>query len=162
MGIFDFVKDAGKKIGLGESEAERAEAAEAVARDEELDELRESNRLLKLVVEMGLIEKPRVEFDDGVATIWGEAPDQVSRETTLIAVGNVQGVARVDDRIEVADPGPESVFYTVESGDTLGGIAKEHYGDASKYMRIFEANQPMLENPDRIYPGQTLRIPPEE
>jgi nucleoid-associated protein YgaU len=51
-------------------------------------------------------------------------------------------------------------MYTVKSGDTLSAIAKEQYGDAMKYPQIFEANKPMLENPDKIYPGQVLRIPP--
>jgi nucleoid-associated protein YgaU len=45
------------------------------------------------------------------------------------------------------------------SGDTLSKIAKEAYGDANAYMKIFEANKPMLSNPDKIYPGQKLRIP---
>ena len=60
-------------------------------------------------------------------------------------------------------PGGEwtSKTYTVESGDTLSGIAKKMYGDANQYPRIFEANQPMLKDPDRIYPGQVLRIPPK-
>ena len=52
-----------------------------------------------------------------------------------------------------------STFYTVQSGDTLSKIAKEHYGSANKYMVIFEANRPMLTDPDKIYPGQSLRIP---
>jgi nucleoid-associated protein YgaU len=50
---------------------------------------------------------------------------------------------------------------TVRSGDTLSKIAKDAYGDANAYMQIFEANKPMLSNPDRIYPGQVLRIPPK-
>jgi len=45
-------------------------------------------------------------------------------------------------------------------GDTLSAIAKKYYGDASKYPEIFEANKPMLKHPDKIYPGQSLRIPP--
>lgn len=53
----------------------------------------------------------------------------------------------------------ESTFYTVKSGDTLGAIAKAHYGDAGKYPVIFEANKPMLKDPNKIFPGQTLRIP---
>lgn len=53
-----------------------------------------------------------------------------------------------------------STFYTVQKGDTLSAIAKRNYGDANAYMAIFEANRPMLEHPDRIYPGQVLRIPP--
>ena len=86
--------------------------------------------------------------------------DQSTRERIVLAVGNTQGVARVDDRMEVSAPAPEAVMYTVESGDTLGKIAKEQYGDASKYPVIFEANQPLLKDPNKIYPGQVLRIPP--
>ncbi len=59
------------------------------------------------------------------------------------------------------DPGPESAYREVKSGDTLSKIAKEAYGDANAYMQIFEANKPMLSNPDKIYPGQMLRIPPK-
>lgn len=60
-----------------------------------------------------------------------------------------------------SDPSGETT-YTVQSGDTLGAIARKHYGDASKYMRIFKANQPPLEDPNKIYPGQVLRIPPAD
>ncbi len=56
---------------------------------------------------------------------------------------------------------PESTYREVKSGDTLSKIAKEAYGDANAYMKIFEANKPMLSNPDKIYPGQKLRIPPK-
>jgi nucleoid-associated protein YgaU len=47
----------------------------------------------------------------------------------------------------------------VKSGDTLSAIAKQFYGDAGRYSAIFEANKPMLKDPDEIYPGQVLRIP---
>jgi len=72
-------------------------------------------------------------------------------------------MARVDDRLAVDAPEPEpaAVMYTVVSGDTLSGIAKAQYGNAMKYVTIFEANKPMLEDPDKIYPGQVLRIPPQ-
>ena len=91
----------------------------------------------------------------------GRVPDQPTRERAIIAAGNNRGVAEVEDQMEVeqASDEPESTMYTVKSGDTLGGIAKAHYGDASKYPVIFEANRPMLEDPDEIYPGQVLRIP---
>ena len=75
-------------------------------------------------------------------------------------MGNVAGVAQVDDRIVVEAPEPEATFYTVVGGDTLSKIAKEHYGDAMKYPVIFEANKPMLTDPNKIYVGQVLRIPP--
>ena len=57
--------------------------------------------------------------------------------------------------------GWESKTYTVKPGDTLSKIAKEFYGEANKYNQIFEANKPMLKDPDKIYPGQVLRIPAE-
>lgn len=52
-----------------------------------------------------------------------------------------------------------SASYTVISGDTLSKIARRYYGDATQWPRIFEANRDVLKNPDRIYPGQVLRIP---
>ena len=161
MGIFKFVREAGAKVGLGESPSEaEAKAAAEAAKDEEIRELREGNKLTRLILNAKLgIENPRVEYDDGVATVYGKAPSQVVKENAILVIGNTQGVETVDDRIEVEAPEPESVFYTVKKGDTLGAIAKEHLGKAGRYMEIFEANQPMLKDPNLIYPGQVLRIP---
>jgi len=53
-------------------------------------------------------------------------------------------------------------IYTVVSGDTLSGIAKRFYGKANRWPRIFEANRDQLDNPDRIRPGQLLRIPADD
>lgn len=50
--------------------------------------------------------------------------------------------------------------YTIESGDTLSKIAKEHLGHASAWRDIFEANRDVIENPDRIFPGQVIKLPP--
>ena len=71
------------------------------------------------------------------------------------------GVVQVNDGMSVDFSEPEAVYYTVVSGDTLSKISKVNYGDANKYMVIFEANKPMLTHPDKIYPGQALRIPAE-
>jgi nucleoid-associated protein YgaU len=49
--------------------------------------------------------------------------------------------------------------YTVKSGDTLSKIAKEHLGNANAYMKIFDANKDQLTDPDKIKPGQVLKIP---
>lgn len=158
MGIFDFVKDAGEKV-LKREDKEAAAAAEAKA-DEELAELRKGNEILRFVLEMGLpAEGVKVRFDDGVATVTGTAGTTKVKENIVLAIGNIEGVARVDDRMEVEEAEPEAVLYTVRSGDTLGKIAREHYGDAGRYPEIFEANRPMLKSPDLIYPGQVLRIP---
>ena len=157
MGIFNFVKEAGAKVGLGES----PKAADAAAsRDEQLHELREGNKLLRLILDMDLgIESPKVKYDNGVATVTGKAPNQKARDLAILAIGNVAGVASVDDRMEVVEGTEEAVFYTVQKGDTLGKIARDHLGSAKRYTEIFEANQPLIKDPNLIYPGQTLRIP---
>ena len=161
MGILDFVKDAGKKLGLG-GDGEGAKTSDAEV-EEYVSEQTKANALWHHVEDLGFdVEHFNVQFDDGTATLTGRMGSQEEREKVVLAVGNVEGVARVDDRLEVEEPEPEATFYTVERGDTLSAIARDHYGDASKYPVIFEANRPMLENPDRIYPGQVLRIPPLE
>ena len=89
----------------------------------------------------------------------GTAATQETREKVVLALGNVEGIAKVNDAMQVASASAASRFYTVQKGDTLSKIAKEQYGDANKYPQIFEANKPMLTHPDKIYPGQKLRIP---
>lgn len=151
MGIVDFVKGAGEKLGLIEKDPTESE---------EFKERRKGNLLMQRVVALNLsVDDLRIDFDDGVATIMGKTESQAEREKVVLAVGNVEGVAQVDDRMEVVKPEPEAVYHTVVSGDTLSKLAKKHYGDAMKYPIIFAANQPMLTHPDRIYVGQVLRIP---
>lgn len=106
----------------------------------------------------------QVAFDAKTATVTvsGEAPDQQTREKIVLCCGNVRSVEHVDDRMTVAQQAtPASQWHNVVSGDTLSKIAKEYYGDANKYRLIFDANRPMLSDPDKIYPGQKLRIPQE-
>lgn len=156
MGLLDFVKGAGAKLS-GKTKREEASAEEA------FEELRKGNTLMQHVFAMGLkVEELKITYDDGIATIQGTCPSQAEKEKVILSVGNVAGVARVDDRLVVEAPEPEATFYTVVSGDTLSKIAKVQYGDAMKYPVIFEANQPMLTDPDKIYVGQVLRIPPLE
>jgi nucleoid-associated protein YgaU len=154
MGLLDFVKGAGAKLSGKEAAKEKAEA-------EAFEELRKGNTLMQHVFAMGLkIDEMKISYDDGIATIRGTCPSQEEREKIILTVGNVAGVAQVDDRIVVEKPEPEATFYTVVGGDSLSKIAKAQYGDAKKYPVIFEANKPMLADPDKIYPGQVLRIPP--
>jgi nucleoid-associated protein YgaU len=144
MGLFDFVKDAGQKL-FGGGEQANTEAA---------------LNLKSMVAGMGIpVENLDIDVDGDKATVTGVAPTQADREKLVLLVGNVNGIAKVDDQLTIA-PEPPATFYTVVSGDSLSKIAKAHYGDAMKYEVIFEANRPMLEHPDRIYPGQVLRIPP--
>lgn len=165
MGLFDFVRDAGKKVFGDEKEekevATRQREAAGAAGEERKREQKKGELLAATVRAMDLpVEDLRVTFDDGTASVSGAVPDQRTREKVVLVIGNTQGVQRVDEDLEVRKPEPEATFYTVERGDTLSAIAKAHYGDGSKYPMIFEANRPMLEDPDRIYPGQVLRIPP--
>jgi nucleoid-associated protein YgaU len=154
MGLFNFIKDAGEKIFGKKAAASAAVVATKVDRGAELE---------KVVRDLGLeIENLKIKMDGDLASVKGVAPSQEVREKVILVLGNTQGVAQVDDQMTVERPEPQAAFHTVERGDTLSKIAKEHYGNASKYMKIFEANQPMLKDPNKIYPGQVLRIPPED
>ncbi len=160
MGLFDFVKDAGAKLLGRPTAAEKEQAAEEQAK---ALAKAHAEALAKAVSNLGLgVDGFSVEVNGDVAVLRGTAPDQATRERVVLAVGNVAGIAQVDDQMEVETPEPEAVFYTVVSGDSLSKIAKAHYGNAMKYPVIFEANKPMLSHPDKIYPGQVLRIPPVE
>lgn len=159
MGLFSFLQGVGRRLGLGTTataaEAEKPGAAPTPAPSADMLQ-QELNRLGLPFAGMTM----RVEGNTVV--LEGTRQDAATQEKIVLAVGNVAGVAQVDDRTEApasAPDSPGSVFYTVKKGDTLSAIAKAHYGDANAYMRIFEANTPMLEHPDRIYPGQVLRIP---
>ena len=94
----------------------------------------------------------------GTVIVQGTADTQETKEKILLCCGNVAGVEHVQDQLGVVEAAAEPQFYTVVS-DTLSKIAKEFYGNANAYMGIFEANKPMLSHPDKIYPGQMLRIP---
>ena len=76
----------------------------------------------------------------------------------MLCCGNVAAVKSVANDLTFP-AGSASQYHDVVSGDNLSKIAKTYYGDANKYMVIFEANKPMLSDPDKIYPGQKLRIP---
>lgn len=157
MGLFDFVKNAGAAM-------KNAEAANTTASNQQNEML--TNALKSKLDQYNLtVNDVEVQYDAGKVTITGEAADQQTREKVVLALGNVQGVAQVDDQMTVAaveETAPEPQFYTVKSGDSLSKIAKEFYGNAMEYPKIFTANKPMLTDPNKIYPGQVLRIPPAE
>ena len=154
MGLIDFVKEAGAKV-LGKEKD--------VTKTEDFRELRQGNLLMQHVLGLGLqVDDLKITYDDGVASVSGKTESQADREKVILAVGNTRDVAQVDDMIQVIKAEPEAVYYTVVSGDSLSKIAKAQYGDAMKYPLIFEANRPMLSDPDKIYPGQVLRVPPVE
>ena len=135
MGLFDFVKEMGEKL------------------DAHMD-------LVKKIDESGIeVQDLKAEFNDGTAKISGVVNSLADKEKVVVILGNIEGVDKVDESLEVLTKEKESKFYTVKSGDSLSKIAKEFYGNAMKYTVIFEANKPMLKDPNKIYPGQVLRIP---
>lgn len=176
MGFFDFFKDAG----------DNDLTAKVDVSEDRINSIRQEH-IEKNIAELDIEgEIVSVSVSGDVATLRGTAPSQEAKEKMVLCAGNQHGIGQVDCQVEVdappapeptpaaepaaaAEPAPaaapaapaepEATFYTVVSGDTLGKIAKAHYGDAGKYPVIFEANKPMLKDPDKIYPGQTLRIP---
>lgn len=144
MGIFSFVKEAGEK--LWDNLTDHKDQSDKV-----------SDHLKKLNIPGA--EKVQVNVTDGKASVTGDGLTQEQKEKIQIAVGNIAGVSEVENNISASDTSGEATYYTVKSGDTLSAISKTVYGDASQYNKIFEANRPMLSSPDKIYPGQTLRIP---
>lgn len=144
MGVFDFIKSVGEKIGItSEEETPKAEdlKAEVEKHGLEADDL-------------------EVSVEGDIVKVAGSTQSSSIREKIVLALGNSLGISRVEEEIEVAKEEPEATFYTVQKGDTLWAISSEHYGNGAKYEAIFEANKPMLTHPDKIYPGQVLRVPP--
>lgn len=152
MGLLDFLKDTGKDL-FGGREGNEAEE-------------------IKKEIERALgdnISGLGVRFDNGQVTLQGQAKSVAAKEKAALIAGNVKGVSAVNsDGITVsgaqtAGTAPavtkSSTYYTIKSGDTLSKIAKEAYGDASAYDKIFEANREVIGDPDKIYPGQQIRIP---
>ena len=166
MGMFSFIKEAGEKLfGHGEAKAAQ-DAAAAKPTPENVAALNTTagDAIETYVNSMGLkVDALQISYDgtSGTVTVAGVAPDQATREKVLLCCGNVANVSTVKDMMTVASSSPESKMYVVVSGDNLSKISKQFYGTANKYTQIFEANKPMLSDPDKIYPGQVLRIPPE-
>ncbi len=146
MGLFDFVKDVGRQ--LFDTDAEAAD-----------------NIKQHLEIKTTGLSNLDVQFDDGTVTLCGDCATPAAREQAILIAGNVKGVTKVvADDLKAPAPKPEepkekAEVYEIVSGDTLGAIAKRYYGSASKYMKIFEANRDIIDDPNKIYPGQKIRIP---
>lgn len=155
MGLFDFVASAGEKIFGSDDKKEDI----TTVSPERINELREE-KITKMLAEANLsIEGLKVTANGEVVTLEGRAKSQEESEKATLTAGNQYGISKVDNKLVVDSDEPEATFYTVKSGDTLSGIAKTHLGSAGQYMKIFEANKPLLTDPNKIYPGQVLRIP---
>lgn len=164
MGLFNFIKEAGEKL-FGGKDAQAAPAAGAAptpgATPADLN-IKAASAIEAYIATQKLgVSNVKVTFDgaQGKVTVTGEAPTQAAKEKVTLCAGNVASVTSVDNQLTVTNPEPEAQYHDVVRGDTLSAIAKKYYDDANKYPVIFEANKPMLTHPDKIYPGQKLRIP---
>jgi nucleoid-associated protein YgaU len=161
MSIISFIKDAGEKL-FGHAETPSGPDAAALQAQAVQANQTASTAIANYIAAQNLkVDGLVVAFDgaSGSVTVSGEAADQATKEKVVLCCGNVHGVSNVNDDLTVKEPADASRYYTVVRGDTLSAISKSQYGNANTYMKIFEANKPMLSNPDKIYPGQVLRIP---
>jgi nucleoid-associated protein YgaU len=142
MGLLDFVKEMGRKLFNRD-----AEAAEKIKQH-----IEEAN---PGITNLG------IEFNDGVVSISGQASSAEAMEKAVLMAGNVQGVTAVNvDKLQSPPPVQARVeYYVIKKGDTLSAIAKQFYGKANDYPRIFEANREVIKDADLIFPGQKIRIP---
>jgi len=159
MGLFSFVKNAGAKLFGRKKKAEQATVT--MPEPVELTDDQKADELIAAIQNHAVpIDSLYVAVEGDLATVAGECENQSDREKIILICGNVQGIGQVEDKIRITVEAPEAQFHTVVSGDSLSKIAKVYYDNAMKYPVIFEANKPMLTDPDKIYPGQVLRIPP--
>ena len=172
MGVWNFVRDAGERIVANAKAAARfgpAEKAEAPVSGEarkgnggSAAQKSAGEAIADYIRAQNLeVDNLDVSFDAASSTVHvsGTAKDQATKEKVILCCGNITGVEKVTEDLEVKQSAPSAQYHTVVSGETLSAIAKKYYGDANKYPEIFEANKPMLKHPDKIYPGQSLRIP---
>jgi nucleoid-associated protein YgaU len=169
MSLISFIKDAGEKLFGGKDAAAAPPAATVAATsaptaDKVADLNAAAGAAIKKYIDAQQLKADnlQVAFDGAshTVTVSGVAADQATKEKIVLCCGNVASVEKVEDQMTVSQPASTaSKFHTVVSGDTLSKIAQKEYGNASLYNKIFEANRPMLSNPDKIYPGQVLRIP---
>ena len=165
MSLLSFIKDAGEKLFTRPAAASTASPAPSTAPaqpDVAALNAKAGDAIEAYVAQQNLgIQNLDVKYDGAseTATISGTAPSQEAAEKAVLCCGNVAHVAKVDNRLAVPQAAAPAQFHDVVKGDTLSAIAKRYYGDPNKYQAIFDANRPMLSDPDKIYPGQKLRIP---
>jgi nucleoid-associated protein YgaU len=170
MSVWNFVKEAGERIVTQAKAAVRFGSAEETPEQKPTQTSASKGNgkdagdaIANYIRAQNLdIADLNVSFDAPTSTVHvsGVAKDQATKEKVILCCGNIEGVEKVTEDISVRETAPPAQYHTVAKGDTLSAIAKKYYGDASKYPEIFEANKPMLKHPDKIYPGQSLRIPP--
>jgi nucleoid-associated protein YgaU len=147
------------------------QAAVADPQTQSLEALKQRYQSVLNFIKQSGARLENVHIDNGKLLIRAEAPsEQVKNQIwDQVKLANPGWSSEVVADIKVAPgqggpqggttPPTSTRSYTVKSGDTLSKISKLHYGDANQYMKIFEANRKLLQDPDKIQPGQVLTIP---
>jgi len=144
--MFEFIKEIGKKLFSSKEEAP-AKIKEHIESDNPG------------------VEGIDVQIDDeGNVKLSGKAKDEAALQKAALMAGNVEGVAKVDASEVVVEEKQEVrvEIYEIQKGDSLWKIAQKFYGDGNKWKKIFEDNKEVIKDPDKIYPGQKIRIVLEE
>jgi LysM repeat protein len=161
MGLF------GKMFGSKVSESDAADAN----KHQEFEQLRNKYQPILTVIEQQGVQLSNLHTDSGKLVIIGTAPSQDAANKVWDQIKLFSGASNelaVDIKVSpqaqaaaatVQGQTHTTNVYTVKSGDTLSKIAQHFYGNSGDYMKIFNANQDKLSDPDKIFPGQQLNIP---
>ncbi len=152
MGLFDFLK--------GRNKANNPTPPKPDV-NTQMDEMIRSQKIMVIkntIASLGVnVQNLNVDYYDNTASVVGLVKSEDDKNAIINALNGIDGVFNVDDRIEVE--APQFDIYVVRKGDSLSRIAKQYYGDAMRYKEIFEANRDILDDPNKIFPGQELKIP---
>jgi len=163
MGLFDSIKNT---FGKGAPADNVTSSPSQVLREAGLDpsglKFRFANQSITVSGTMAR-EADRQKILDTLTALPGIESVQDEMAAAAEPAAQAAGPADPASTSEAMEPGEpaadEGRSYTVVSGDTLWRISERMYGNGSHYMKIFEANTDLLEDPDHIFPGQKLRIP---
>jgi nucleoid-associated protein YgaU len=154
MSLFGFVKDVGRRLFNKDEEAAEKIKEHILAHNPGVESL-------------------GVTYEKGIVGLSGQCTNKAAFQKCVLMAGNVQGVVDVyaNDLVPYVEPAtqaaaaapaqPEERYYVIEKGDTLWAIAKKFLGNGNRYPEVFEANREVIIDPDKIFPGQKIVIPPQ-
>lgn len=152
MSLFGFAKDIGRRLFNRDEEAAGKIKEHILAHNPGVENL-------------------EVTYENGIVGLAGNCTNKDAFQKCVLMAGNVQGVIDVyaTGLVPYVDPAappkvaeivePEELYYVIEKGDTLWKIAARFLGSGNRYPEIFEANREVILDPDKIFPGQKIRIP---
>ena|SRR5579871_1514496 len=127
----------------------------------ELEQMKQKYASVLDVIKENNVRLDHLHIQDDKLVMQGAAPTEDAKMAVWNAIKAVDATysdLACEIGIDSSLP-PPAKKYTVKSGDTLSKIAKEFYGNANEYMKIFDANKDQLSDPDKIQVGQELKIP---